>query len=102
MSEASVEQLGGGRVRINGDLNFETVPRLLSSASGLFTHDETRLVVDLGGVRQTMSVGLALLVAWLRHARRADKNIAFINVPPQLLAMARASGLETILALDRA
>lgn len=100
MSEAKIELLGDGRVRVDGDLDFDTVPRLLGSTAGMFAQPGPRLTVDLSGVHQTMSVGLALLVEWLRVARRADKSITFINVPPQLLAMARVSGLETILALE--
>jgi len=97
MNSDAIQSLGDGRFLLTGDLDFDDVPQLLSASTSMFTHEGARLVVDLSGVRRTTSVGLALMVEWLRRARHANKSIEFQNVPPQMLAMAKISGLDGIL-----
>jgi phospholipid transport system transporter-binding protein len=97
MNNAAIQALGEGRFLLTGDLDFDDVPQLLSASTSMFAHEGARLVVDLSGVRRTTSVGLALMVEWLRRARHANKSIEFHNVPAQMLAMAKISGLDGIL-----
>ena len=97
MNHDAIQALGDGRFLLSGDLDFNDVPQLLSASTAMFAHEGARLVVDLSGVRRTTSVGLALMVEWLRRARQANKSIEFQNVPAQMLAMAKISGLDGIL-----
>ncbi|MBI3774483.1 MAG: STAS domain-containing protein [Gammaproteobacteria bacterium] len=97
MNNAAIQALGDGRFLLTGDLDFNDVPQLLSAGTSMFAHEGARLVLDLSGVRRTTSVGLALMVEWLRRARQANKSIEFQNVPAQMLAMAKISGLDGIL-----
>jgi phospholipid transport system transporter-binding protein len=61
---------------------------------------KSRLRVDLAGVTRADSAGLALLVEWLRESEIAGNSIEFVNVPAQLLSIARVCGLDDILALN--
>lgn len=97
MSELALEQAGEGRFRLNGDLDFTSVPPLLNAGATLFASSASNVVVDLSGVRRTTSVGLALMLEWKRHAHRVSKTVEFQNVPQQMKAMATVSGLDTIL-----
>jgi phospholipid transport system transporter-binding protein len=101
MSSASLE-FTDDRVKIRGAIDFDTVPGLLRSASGMFARPEAKIVVDFSEIEQTKSVGLALMIEWQRQARRANKDIEFANVPKQMVAMATASGLEAILKIQPA
>ena len=100
MSEATLEALGDGRFRVVGDLDYETVDRLLGEDDILFLHDSPSIEVDLSGVGRTTSVGLALMLEWLRQARSRNIAISFSHVPSQILGIARVSQLESILNLE--
>lgn len=99
MNNAAIQPLGEGRFLLTGDLDFDNVPQLLGTSTSMFAHEGERLVLDLSGVRRTTSVGLAMMIEWLRRARQANKSIEFHNVPPQMLSMAKISGLDGILML---
>ncbi len=92
---------GSGRFRVTGELTFSTVPLLAARSDGLpaFPVGET-VEIDLGGVERADSAGLALLTEWLRRARAGGCAIRFSQVPEQMLAIARISGLGAILPLD--
>ncbi len=102
MNNAAIQALGEGRFLLTGDLDFDDVPQLLDASAAMFAHEGARLVMDLSGVRRTTSVGLALMVEWLRRARHTNKSIEFHNVPAQMLSMAKISGLDGILMLTPA
>lgn len=97
MNNAAIQTVGEGRYLLTGDLDFQEVPQLLNTSVSMFADAGAHLVVDLSGVGRTTSVGLALMVEWLRRARQASKTIEFQNVPAQMLAMAKISGLDGIL-----
>lgn len=88
-----------GGITVSGQLTFTTVNDLLASTPVLFSPVAT-LDVDLADVTHSDSAGLALLIDWIRTAKQTDKKIVFHNIPAQMLAMARASGLDKLLPLQ--
>lgn len=98
MADATLVDNGAGSWLLQGELGFQSVPAVLQHA-GTRMQGEARLEVDLKGVTRADSAGLALLVAWLREAEHAGNEIVFINVPDQLLSIARVCGLDEILSL---
>jgi phospholipid transport system transporter-binding protein len=85
---------------LKGVLDFQTVPGVWQHGLTLFG-EAPNLVLDLQQVSRSDSAGLALLIEWMRFARRQNKPISFINMPAQMLAIARASSLDSILPLSR-
>lgn len=100
MTEARLTVNGKGRWLLEGELGFATVPAILAHP-GADISGTADIEVDLRGVTRADSAGLALLVEWLRESERAGQRIAFVNVPPQLLSIARVCGLDRILSLSR-
>lgn len=96
MSEVEVSQ-AAGQVSLSGQLTFDSVTDLQGREEALLAGADDRLEVDLGQVSRSDSAGLALLVAWVRSARKMGKAITFLNVPQQLRAIAAVSGLEALL-----
>lgn len=88
----------GGTIRIEGELGFQNVAELNPQGQALIA-SATSLEFDLAGVVRVDSAGLALLVEWMRNAQTSGKSIRFLNVPPQMLAIARVSGLDQVLPL---
>ena len=99
MAEACFTDMGGGHWLLEGELDFTTVPSVLRHA-GADMRGVFGIRVDLKGVTRADSAGLALLVEWLRESDRASLSISFVNVPAQLLSIARVCGLEEILHLS--
>lgn len=100
MTQARIQQGSNGRLEIHGDLNFASVAQLWDSQRGCLPEGDA-LDIDLSHVQRSDSAGLALLVECLRHARETGKMIRFFNIPAQMLAIARVSGLDEVLPLQR-
>jgi len=93
---ARLESLGAGRFRISGVLDASTAREMLEESDARFAQFKD-LDVDLGGVGESDSAGLALLIEWLRVARQQQKVIRFANVPAQIEALARISEVEELI-----
>jgi len=78
---------GAGRYRIEGEMVFATVMDLLKAGEEAFAIEE-RIRLDLGGVTRFNMAGLALVVEWLRFARREGKRLVISNPPHTLMALA--------------
>ncbi len=96
MTVASIETVGGNSYLISGPLRFDSVPVLWKTSLGLI-NGASPLVLDLGKVTRADSAALALLLEWMREARRRKLEIQFKNIPEQMLAIARASRLDHLL-----
>jgi phospholipid transport system transporter-binding protein len=95
-----LESAGNGRFVLHGELSFNTVPGLLASTRNL-VGEIREVTIDLGGVEHSDSAGVALLIEWLREVRCAGYTVTFVNIPSQMLAIARASSIDSILPLAR-
>jgi phospholipid transport system transporter-binding protein len=101
VSKAKLEALGGERYRVSGVLDAATAPLLLEQSAERFdTAPGVQIHVDLGGVSEGDSAGLALLLEWLRIARHRQQTIDFVNLPAQVAALARISEVEELLSPD--
>jgi phospholipid transport system transporter-binding protein len=99
MPGAGFTDRGNGDWLLEGELDFFTVPGVLDRSRSC-QPGEGAIRVDLKGVTRADSAGLALLLEWLRKAERAGCSISFVNVPEQLMSIARVCGLEEILPLS--
>ncbi len=100
MGEVRPHPAQSGSYLVSGELRFDTVPALLEHSRSLFAAGVPALQLDLQDVAHADSAGLALLIEWFRAARAAGQEISFINVPSQMLDMARVSGLDGVLPLS--
>jgi phospholipid transport system transporter-binding protein len=93
---AKLEALGNGRFKVHGALDADTATDLLKRSDEAFK-GATSLEIDLAGVPDGDSAGLALLIEWVRLAKQRQQTIHFNNVPPQIAALARISEVEALL-----
>jgi len=96
VSRARFESLGNGRFRVSGVLDASTAREVLEQSESRFSQSKD-IDIDLGGVGESDSAGLALLIEWLRIARHEEKSIRFANVPAQIEALARISEVEDLI-----
>ena len=78
------------RMVVSGPLTLASVTAALHEGNAAIA--EGVRTVDLGGVGDLDSSALALLLAWLREARRQNRALTFANLPQGLTAIARLYG----------
>ena len=88
-----------GRIELAGDLTFDTVGALFARNMDAFSNGQ-KTVVDLAGITRADSAGLALLVEWLRQARRSQARLEVINMPEQMHSIASMCKLDGVLSPD--
>lgn len=82
-----------------GELTFQSVPAIYRQIEQMIK-ENGEILVDLSKVTRSDSAGVAMLVEWVRDARQHGKSIQFYNIPGQMLAIAKVSGLDVILPLS--
>ena len=85
----------GERLVVSGPLTLATVAKALregSDAIAMGAHE-----IDLGEVGELDSSALALLLAWLREAKRRDRNLSFTRLPEGLTTIASLYGVAELL-----
>ncbi len=91
-----LKDLGGGRFALNGAMTFDTVASILRKGEKLF-EPHTRLEMDLAGVTDTDSAGLALLLEWITWANHTVREIRFSNMPARIEAIAKTTEVDNLL-----
>ena len=95
MAEAGISLGPDNTIVVSGDLSVETVADYREDGIRLMGDLDT-VVFDLAGCKIKGSAGIALLIAWQRAAARAEKTVSYQNASEELLAIAKACGVEKI------
>ncbi len=85
----------GDRMVVSGALTLANVAAALGQGSAAI--GEGVRTVDLGEVGELDSSALALLLAWLREAKRRNGDLVFSNLPQGLTTIARLYGVAELL-----
>ena len=85
----------GERMLVSGPLTLASVTAVLRE--GNVAIGEGVRTVDLSDVGELDSSALALLLAWLREAKRLNCEISFANLPQGLTSIARLYGVAELL-----
>ena len=93
---AAFEVGDGDRSRVNGVLHFTTVTALLRAGMEAIANGRAA-VIDLSGVSDSDSSGLALLIEWLSVAKSENRSLKYEHIPAQLQQLARLSEVEELL-----
>ncbi|MBS0387564.1 MAG: STAS domain-containing protein [Proteobacteria bacterium] len=87
-----------GHYTLQGALTLATVAGLREQGRAAFGKASGAIVVEMSKVERADSGGLALLVDWLAWAKGAHREMKFTALPAALLALARVSDVEDLLA----
>ncbi len=85
----------GERLIVSGSLTLASVAAALSEGNAAIA--EGVQTVDLAEVGELDSSALALLLAWLREAKRQNRSLVFANLPQGLTTIARLYGVAELL-----
>jgi phospholipid transport system transporter-binding protein len=86
-------------LKLKGALSFETLPGVLAESAQFTARTDLpeRLVIDFAGITDIDSSAVALLLEWRREALARAKTLEFINLPPNLLALATLYGVADLI-----
>lgn len=96
MSSASVRRIDG-RLTVSGRMTQETAKALLTG--GLAEFGSGAVEIDLAGVEEVDSSGLAVLFGWQRAAQAGGNHLSVINLPRNLISLAEVYGVSDLLPL---
>ncbi|UVE18570.1 STAS domain-containing protein [Pseudomonas sp. LS44] len=101
MSEASIRQAEAGVLRLEGVLDYRSGPQLREEGGRLIRAAEgAELLLDCSAVEHSSSVGLSLLLAFMRDAAALGKRLVFRGLPQDMRKIAKVSGLDEVLPLQ--
>lgn len=89
-----------GCFSLKGDLTFSTVPALHKTLDKTLNGFEN-IEINLSQVGRSDSAGLALLIELASMAKQRNSGIEFLNIPYQMLDIARVSRLDSVLSIYR-
>lgn len=98
MTESAVRLVAPGELQLTGTLDYLTGPTLRKQGAALIKSSElSTVVLDCSGVEKSSSVGLALLLAFMRDARDAGKDVSIRSMPEDMRKIAQVSELTELL-----
>jgi len=99
MSETSVSMAEPGVLRLAGVLDYRSGPALRKQGKALGDASrESHLVLDCTAVQKSSSVGLSLLLAFIRDAQAAGKACEVRGMPDDMREIAGVYDLDEVLA----
>lgn len=95
----SAQAPAGEVLALDGALSFETLPAVLAQSAEYAARDDLpeRLTIDFARITAVDSSAVALLLEWRRQAERRGKTLEFVNLPPNLLALASLYGVAELI-----
>ncbi len=82
-----------------GALSFETLPGVLEQSAQFTARADLpeSLTIDFSGITSVDSSAVALLLEWRRESQRLGKALRFVNLPPNLVALATLYGVVDLI-----
>ena len=80
---------------LSGSLTMETVPVLFETGLRRLASEDLR--VDFSRVEAVDSAAVSMLLGWARAAQRCQRELQVLNLPDDLLSLARLYGVADLL-----
>lgn len=101
MSAASVSLAPSGELLLAGVLDYRSGPALRTAGGKLIAqHAASNLSLSCAAVEKSSSVGLSLLLAFMRDAQAAGKSLVIRELPADMREIAQVCGLLELLPLQ--
>ena len=99
MNEAAVRMSDVDELLLSGVLDYRTGPDLRKEGQALIKSSKaSSLVIDCSAVKKSSSVGLSLLLCFMRDAQAAGKSVSIRAMPEDMREIAQVSELTELLA----
>ena len=89
----------GEVLKLAGALSFASLPSVLAESAQFTARTDLpeRLVIDFSAITDIDSSAVALLLEWRRQALARRKVLEFVNLPPNLMALAELYGVTDLI-----
>ena len=92
MSDSAVRMNETGELLLSGVLDYRTGPGLREQGQALIKSSKAAaLVIDCSAVEKSSSVGLSLLLCFMRDAQAAGKALSIRGMPEDMREIAQVS-----------
>jgi len=81
---------------ITGDLDFFNVMSVYEKSLAQL-HKEKSWHFDFSGLKSCDSSGIALMIEWIKLAKKQSKSIEFSHLSPEILSTAKAAQLDNLI-----
>ncbi|WP_085578619.1 MULTISPECIES: lipid asymmetry maintenance protein MlaB [unclassified Pseudomonas] len=99
MTESAVRLDQASELQLSGVLDYRTGPALREQGRALIKScTAPALVIDCSEVEKSSSVGLSLLLCFIRDAKAAGKAVSIRAMPEDMREIAQVSELTELLA----
>lgn len=96
MNDFTLDDRGDGCFALSGEMTFDTAEKILRESEDPF-EQHSQLEIDLSGVTDSDSAGLALLLEWVTWANHTVREIRFTGMPERILAIAKTTEVDALL-----
>jgi len=100
MNQITLEKINDQLYALSGELSMQNVPQISRETASLINAMTGEVSIDLSKITRADSAGLALLIDWLRIARRRNFTLHFEQLPEQLMQIAQVCELESVLPIN--
>ncbi|MCG8910622.1 STAS domain-containing protein [Pseudomonas sp. DP-17] len=101
MTQGSITERAEGELALAGVLDYSTGPALRQQGAQLIAASKaSALRLDCSEVEHSSSVGLSLLLSYIRDARKAGKTLQVSGMPKDMQEIAKVGELLEILPLQ--
>lgn len=100
MKQASLSSISSQQAQLSGRLDRLVGKELIEQGRKLIAVSNKQWHVDLSGVTHSSSVGVAILLDWVRYGKRKNIQIEFINIPLKMKQVIEFSGLNDVFGLN--
>ncbi|MBB71550.1 MAG: anti-anti-sigma factor [Legionellales bacterium] len=100
-NQVELKTVAPGQLKLIGTLSFATVPGIHRAGCDKLA-EHAQVTIDLSDVNYSDSSGLALLAEWVRFASSKNKTLVYHNMPEQMRAIAKVTGIERVLPINDA
>lgn len=101
MSATEIVEVSTGVLSLCGVIDFRSGPQLRVSGQKVIRNSQAQsLLIDCSSVEKSSSVGVALLLAFMRDAAAAGKALTFSGLPADMQQIAQVSGLDDLLPVQ--
>lgn len=96
MNHAELIAMNPQQAKLSGRLDRLVGKTLLTQGRGLIAKADSQWTVDLANVNHSSSVGIALLLDWLRYGQQKNVAVEFLHMPQKMNEVIEFSGLSEI------
>jgi len=98
---AKLDIINEQELNLSGHLIFITVAAIYKDNESYFRKLKNDIKINLKQVKRVDSSALALLMSWLRFGQEQQCKVEFINIPKQLIDLAKLSSVDKLISKSR-